>query len=106
MKGLFIVFFFIFGLLGVFSWIIFGPNAVAAGFIVIALLCIGGLVFFIWRDRTITGGRSRKKQDVPAAIAKGYKVYLDGQEVDPATIDPSMYKSSVDDVNRKVFLTK
>ena len=106
MKGLFIAFFFLFGLLGIFSWIIFGPNVIAGAFLAIALLCIGGLVFFIWRDRRITGGKSRKKQDVPAAIAKGYKVYLDGQEVDPATIDPSLYRSSVDDVNQKVFLTK
>ena len=106
MKGLFIAFFFVFGLIGIFSWIMAGPNVVSGGFIAAALLCIGGLVFFIWRDRKITGGRSYKKQDVPAAIAKGYKVYLDGKEVNPETIDPSLYQSSVDDANRKVFLTK
>lgn len=106
MKGLFVVCILIFGTIGFVSWLAGGPSGMAAGFIGIALLCIGGLVFFIIRDKKIIGGKSYKKQDIPDAIAKGYTVYLDGQEVDPSTIDPNLYSSSVDDVNRKVFLRK
>lgn len=106
MKGLLIVCILIFGTVGFVGWMAGGPSPVWGGFIGIALLSIGGLVYFIFRDKKITGGKSYKKADVSDAIAKGYMVFLDGQQVDPTTIDPNLYTSSVDDVNRKVFLRK
>ena len=106
MKGLFVVCILIFGTVGFVGWLAGGPSPVFGGLIGIALLSVGGLVYFILRDKKITGGKSYRKVDVSDAMAKGYAFYLDGQQVDPATIDPNLYTSSVDDANRKVFLRK
>lgn len=106
MKGLLIVCILIFGTIGFVGWLAGGPSPVWGGFIGIAVLSVAGLVYFIFRDNKIKGGKSYRKADVADAIAKGYAFYLDGQQVDPATIDPNLYTSSVDDANRKVFLRK
>ena len=46
------------------------------------------------------------KNDIPVYIEEGYNVYLDGEMIDPDTIDFAHYEISVDENKQSIFLTK
>ena len=46
------------------------------------------------------------KNDIPIYIEEGYNVYLDGEMIDPNTIDFGHYEISVDENKQSIFLTK
>lgn len=47
-----------------------------------------------------------RKNALKKAEKEGYKVYIDGREVDPATIDFSMYEVKVNTEKKAVYCTK
>ncbi len=38
-------------------------------------------------------------------IEQGYEIYIDGNQVLPESIDITMYEATIDDTNKKIFLT-
>ena len=51
------------------------------------------------------GGISAE-QHLEIAIQDGYTTYLDGEQIDIATVDPSDYMITVDNKNDKIYLSR
>lgn len=76
-----------------------GLSKTAIGVLVVAILLLGGTVWFVG---SIEEEEARHWE---RALDEGYSFYVDGSEVEPENVDRNQYEITFDDEANKVFLS-
>ena len=73
---------------------------VVGGIVLAFAIFVFGVILYVGFDNY------KKLSSLDYAVQKQYTTYVDGVEVDLSNIDPHQYTFTVDDTNKKLYLTK